>query len=493
VLADQLACQASTDGRRPEVLRLYNQPAGIYSLWVDSYNGTSGTFDVEVQLSAPTPPPTNDTCATAQLLTLPAVGVAGTTVNAADDVTNTCLPAATGFPVTSGDVFYFFTLLGPSKVTATVVPDATNPTHFPSIYLRDSLTNCGSKTAVGSLGCINSANAGQSATLVVPSLAAGTYYLVVDSRANGPFSLSVTADPVAAAATNDTCATAQTLSFTPAPSVPGLSLARVSSSLLGAVSDATAPCGAATSTGADVVYRVAVPTASGASYNASALLVTQNEQLFSPATYWRSTCADPASAPAGGRAELACDSTVGHPHYALALAFGLASGSEAFVWADAMAPVGGKGPFELEVALANTPAANESCAAPLPISPNTSIAGTTLGARDDHSDLATWYDGEACTDALPGPDVVYSYTAPTTGRATVTAIPQRAYDVGLAVLADCSPHACVLTQDPYSGGVPEIATFATVAGHTYFIVVDAYFTGPNWGERGGFVLSVDQQ
>ncbi len=488
-LADQLACTATPDPVRPSVTRLFNQPPGVYSVWVDGYNGSAGTFDLEVRLSGPSAPPVNDTCATATPLVLPVVDLAGTTAAAADDVTNTCLPTATG---SQGDVFYVFTLATASRLTATVVPDADEPTYFPSLYLRDSIANCGNRDAGGSLGCINSANGGQSATLSVPSLAAGTYYLVVDSRAGGAFKLSVSADAVSANATNDTCATAEDLLLTPAAGVPGLAMAKLRGSTLGALNDATGPCNAATGTGADLVYRLATPADAGTAFNARALLVTENEQLYSTAAYWRAACGTPG-APDGGPAALACDSTLGHPHQAIAYAFGLASGAEAWLWADTIAPAGGKGPFQLEVALARSPALNETCATALPISPNASVAGTTLGARDDYSNLTTWYDGLACTDPLPGPDVVYAYTAPSTGRAVVTAVPERGYDVGLAVLGSCAQHACILTQDPFARGVTESASFATVAGHTYFIVVDAYFPTPNIGERGGFVLSVAQQ
>ena len=138
---------------------------------------------------------------------------------------------------------------------------------------------------------------------------------------------------------------------------------------------------------------------------------------------------------------------------------------------------------------------NDTCPGAIPIVANTSYSGTTLSANPDYDD-ANAFSGGNCSngDKLPGVDVVYSFTATTTGPLTVNVSPVRNFDVGVAVMAgNSNAGSCVDTRDIGFESDPEDLTFQATAGTTYYFVVDSYYNlNPVVAAyaRGGFILSV---
>jgi len=480
-LADERGC-AAVFSNSPVNLTLLNQQAGTYFLWVDATSTTSnsGTFTGTLTLAPPTPPPANSTCATAQTIaTFPAV-INGSTRNGTDDYDNTC------GSTTGNDVVYTFTTTTAGQLTARVTPKVTAPTLRPTVYLRDS-ANCASITSTGSLGCVNAPAIGSDGKLIVSNLAAGTYFLIVDgaSATNGDFSLDVSYDPVAAVASNETCASAAALTFSQG-------VATASGTTRGAINDTTnAICFATASVGPDVFYKFTTGAfgTGQTGWATKAIVVSHNANEYSPLVNVRATCASTLSAD-----QLVCNGTTSSPHHALGIAAALAS-TEYFVVVDSASTTTPAGAFSLEVDVAPVPAVNEVCAGAIALTANTSTPGTTLGAVSNYDDSPNaWYTGAAgCTLTGGGADVVYTYTATVTGPATVTVNPQRGFDAAVAVLSSCVQNACIDTED--TGGTSEVdsLTFNATLGTTYTIIVDHFSTSTTSTTRaGGFVISVQQ-
>ncbi len=464
----------------PEEVELLNLDPGDYYLYVEGFGRAgAGPTDVTVQVSPPTVPVANDTCATAADLTLPA-NLSGSTRNAKDDVANpTCAASTTG-----NDVVYKITTTTAQRLTAKVTALPGRHKLNPLVYLRDTLANCSAKNGDGSLGCITGGAEGASATLVVSNLAAGTHYLIVDGAngSKGDFTLDVKAEAVAGAPANDTCAAPAALPLTNGS-------ASASGTTLGAMNDATLVCSPGSGSRPDVVYDVVTPAlpAGATAFNLRASVASSNAAELFPAVSIRSTCGMVSS-------ELDCDSSSLAPHEAIAYGVGLAPATHYAVWVDGAGGAGG--PFALQVDVAASPAANDSCASTAELANNMSVAGSTLGAADDLSStgVGTWYTSTTCNELFPGADVVYRYTATATGTVRVTVTPQRGYDVSVALLSSCAQNACVATEDRHLAGEPEVLTFPATQGTTYFLAVDSYYPGtagyPN--SRGGFVIGVSQ-
>jgi hypothetical protein len=157
--------------------------SGDHYVWIDALGGGPSTYDV----TATTLPPPNDVCPGTTVM---AGLTRGTLIGG-----NNTNPAAT-CGGTGNDVFYTFTTAVDRHLVATVT--AANAATNPVVSLRTTCTDVGTE-----LDCSN-VGAGASETLDIPTLPAGTYFLMVDSQgAASSFSLDLTlAAPVAA---NDTC------------------------------------------------------------------------------------------------------------------------------------------------------------------------------------------------------------------------------------------------------------------------------------------------
>ena len=62
--SDELDCDSAgaSSGSPPAHLLLKNQQPGTYFVFVDGYVDSAGAFSLDVSLSAPTLPPSNDSC-----------------------------------------------------------------------------------------------------------------------------------------------------------------------------------------------------------------------------------------------------------------------------------------------------------------------------------------------------------------------------------------------------------------------------------------------
>ncbi|HEY0883537.1 MAG TPA: hypothetical protein VGD87_18520, partial [Archangium sp.] len=134
----------------------------------------------------------------------------------------------------------------------------------------------------------------------------------------------------------------------------------------------------------------------------------------------------------------------------------------------------GTGDFSLTVQRkpATAPPANDSCTSPATITLGaTGVTGDTTGATNHYA--STSYSAACRGRIFDGRDVVYQFTAPSTGTVTATLSPEAGFDAALLLLQpSCGPAQCVRFSDGGGAGVPEAFSFAVTAGQTYFLVVD---------------------
>lgn len=195
----ETTCQNAVVGPGTEVIDIRTQPAGTYSVLVDGAGNSSGTANLTFTTSAPPPP--GDSCAEVVPIATN-VTTTGQSLSAsyADDSTGTCGGAGI-------DRVYTFTIASNEHVN--IVTHSTTLVH--RLYLR--ATSC---TTGGEVACAASVLSGglQTATIDVPNLAGGTYYIFVDAQNpgdTGTFDITPTVTAPSGAPSNDTCAMADTL------------------------------------------------------------------------------------------------------------------------------------------------------------------------------------------------------------------------------------------------------------------------------------------
>lgn len=185
-----LVCYANNDdgpdcGGFSSELTFLSDGTTTYYIMVEGYNATStGIFDLTVTCEAAATPPVNDTCATAEALTLNAVAVSGDNTDATASINN---PTCDLFG-TIADVWYSFE--APASGNVTVVTAVGSADQANVVVWDDcAFTN--------ELGC-SSDNGGES--LDITGLTSGsTYYVQVwndgtsvpSQRAEGTFTIAV--------------------------------------------------------------------------------------------------------------------------------------------------------------------------------------------------------------------------------------------------------------------------------------------------------------
>lgn len=447
------------------LLSLVNQAPGTYFLWVDSAADTTGPFQLEVALGPATPPPANDSCSAPEALvfTNGVAAVSGSTQQAANDnyggdVSPTCSPSA---KQGGRDVVYQFTLTDPKDVRFQLAPAAGSPL-IPALYVRRG--NCTSQLLGDEVVCL--AQVGGVETLQA-NLSAGTYFVFVDSSGStaGGFELTVTQGPPTPPPANDGCTGAQALSFTN-------EVARVSGTTVGAgnsnsPNDNAPACGTdflPRRGGRDVVYSYTL----SAARDVDVTVTPAAGSGLVPSLYVRAPnqC---ASFSAGF--ELACVAEAAVRPLRLYLPNQAPGTYSLFVDANGY----GTGDFTLEVTRrpATSPPSNDTCAAPTIIPPGaTGVSGDTSGAIDQYSALTY---GAACRRSFfDARDLVYQFTATTTGPVTATVSPEAGFDAALLLLQpSCAAAQCVRYADAAGAGVPEAFSFAVTPGQTWFLVVDS--------------------
>ncbi len=462
--AGELGCVSPLD-TGPARLTLVNQPPGTYVVWVDSARDTAGPFQLEVVTAAPTPPPSNDTCAApADLAFIDGVAtVAGSTLQAsnsnfAGDVSPTCAPSA---KQAGRDVVYRFTLAQPQDVTLRVAPTVGSAL-MPALYVRRS--SCTSQLLSEEVVCLTQPGPVEAQ---LTALAAGTYFVFVDSSGgtSGDFTLTATLAAPTPAPANDWCGGAQVLSFVN-------NVATVTGTTFGATNgnspiDNAPACGTdfhPRRFGRDLVYTY---TLTGAQDLDITVTPAPGSQLV-PTLYARlpNQC---ASFSAGS--ELACVAETAPRPLRVYLPNQVAGTYFLFVDSNSV----GTGDFTLSVTRkpATLPPANDTCANALPVPlGGAGVTGDTAVARNDYSSLTY---GQACRRSFfDGRELVYQYTASQAGTLTASLLPEAGFDAALLLLQGaCDPAQCVRAADSGGAGVPESVTFDVLAGQTVWLVVDS--------------------
>ncbi|MEW5742884.1 MAG: hypothetical protein AB1938_28470, partial [Myxococcota bacterium] len=463
----ELGCEDSTFSDGVETLTLYNQ-SGTLFIFAEAYTSTYAVlYDVSVVLSAPTPPPANESCSAPQALTFSgnAATATGSLVSAANDngATDAAPTCSAEARTTGRDVVYSFTTTAAQDVEVTVTPGGGAFT--PVVYLR-TLANCAVGTTMAELGCSLGSTSG--VTQRFTNLPAGSYALWVDSTAavNASFSLGVQLLPPTLPPANDTCT---------APEVLMLSsnLASTTGQTAAAANDYSAACSTGSATLGDTVYSLVVP---GTVNTPVSFVVAPTLASFVPSLYAGTAC--PVSAP------LACAAgTTATQRRPVGVLLPSQAPGTVFAVVDGQA---GNGYYRLDARVGAPP--NDTCATAVPIGLSTVVVDasaleTTQLSTNDFTAMGGF------TTRYNGKDLVYSFTPATTGSFTVTVTPSPTFDPSITVLSGgCGPSFYLDSEDTGASGTPDSVTFSGAAGQTYWFVVDGYGSGAS--NEGFFRLEV---
>lgn len=236
----EIACRDSA-GMNSEILTALNVPAGTYFVVLQSYYAASGEFGLSLQLDPPVLPPPNDTCATPATL-IPNMTQMVDLAGAAADYNVSC--GSFG----GGDAVYQFTTTQPQRVVITVTG---SPTTDAVLELRQAPCDMGTEVA-----CASTASIGGEA-VSSSNLPAGTYFVVLGSNGlDAAFGVQLTLEPPIVV-TNDTCATAETVTFTNNMATRFVDL-RLATADYNAIDLSNTSC-SFNPTGQEVVYQVSIP------------------------------------------------------------------------------------------------------------------------------------------------------------------------------------------------------------------------------------------
>ncbi|MBI3183781.1 MAG: hypothetical protein HYZ28_16715, partial [Myxococcales bacterium] len=431
-LGDELGCQADFTPT-PQTLKLLNLSAGTYYVWVDSARGTSGAFTLAVKLSAPTLPPSNDSCSAPEALSF-AGGTAtsqGDTTGALNDNASTdASPTCSTTAKQSGkDLVYSFTLASPAAVQVVVTPTGASPTFQPVVYVRRP-NACSSPASADQLAC-QATFTPVAQTINLPTQAAGTYTIWVDSAQGtaGPFSIAVT---VLSPPANDSCSSPLALAFD-----GGTALLSGDTSLAfndNAGSDVSPTCSStAKQSGRDLVYSYTTSGAQDVSVTLTPTSTSLNPVLYvrRPGSCANSSCTE----------ELDCRAALGSGARRISLYNQPAD--TYFVWVDGAQGTAGTFSLSVQLSAPTLPPANDSCggAQALSFAGNVATAsGTTLTATNSNS----------CGDPVPtcsmgarlnGEDLIYTYTLSTNQDVGITLAPAAGSTLFPALYVR-APNAC---------------------------------------------------
>jgi hypothetical protein len=280
---DQLACTSAGQAGFPAQLEVPGLEAGRWFLFVDGRFGTSGAFELQLDFTPPTPPPSNDTCSMATPLNAPSGMtslVSETTVGASHSAVTCAVPTATP------DVAYALTVT--SRQSVSIEARATTGSPLLPVLTLKPVGPCAITAALplGHWCGLSDDQRSDRAVLALPLLEPGTYTLWVsgDRQTQGPFSLRVLTGPPVAPASNDTCPSSG--------SMPGFSLGPASSTTgdtRGATDGAEGACGLPSGAngefGGDVVFTLQVTTQGPVTITVTPDAI--GGELFRPVVYIR--------------------------------------------------------------------------------------------------------------------------------------------------------------------------------------------------------------
>jgi hypothetical protein len=427
--------------------------AGTYYLVVKNLGSGDGAFTLSVSTSTVSVP--GDSCSTAVPLSFfsGSATATGTIVGASNDRSGTLCTTSTG-----ADVVYSFTATAGQVFSATVTPTSPMSSWRPVL----SLNAAGSCSGAAEATCDDATFSGGTASIMSAPLAAGTYFLWVDSvsgAGSGTFSLSASLS--SGSGTGESCSGPIPLSFTGGTTT-------VSGSITGRLNDhATSFCTSTNFSGPDMVYSF---TTTGSQTFSATLL---------PSGFRGSLSLRGPGTSCSGASEFNCfsgsttGSTVTYTSTTL-------SAGTYYLWVDA--PAGASGSFSLTVNLSGgSSGTGDSCTAPTPLtfslgsSGTASASGSTTGLVNDNSTV--------CGGS--GPDRVYSFTV--SGTRSFSASVSGFTNV---ILSLNGPGVCTsATELTCDGGNSTTSAFlgpTTLSSGTYFLWVDGLS-----GANGSFSLSAN--
>ena len=391
--AAQVGCVAATTG--VTALDIPRVEAGTLFIFVDGPSGpaNAGSYRLRITPFDPVPPPTNDACAMASAIPMPAMALGvvsqqGDTSSATND--------ALGCNASGPDLVYQFNLPVARQVLARVTPLAGSSLR-PAVYLRPN-NKCASEATADQVACQISASPGSAVTAVVPNLAAGVWYLWVDGvqGSGGPFDLKLEfAEPPPVPA-NDVC-------LAPAPLDLATGVVNAQGTTLGAAADKLSSCTLpANEPSPDVVYEVTLPIRQSLSID---LKAATGSALKPVATLRANGCTS-----INPNDELACawgDTQL--TERAVYTVPALDAGTY-YLWVSG--DDGSQGPFSLKLSAGPTLAqpANDACASTgLPaLVPNVFLEGDTRAAANDSAAVGCGLPFGA--DGAQGNDVVFRFS-----------------------------------------------------------------------------------
>ncbi|MBL8951703.1 MAG: hypothetical protein JNK82_13055 [Myxococcaceae bacterium] len=439
-------CLASGDGFGPNAVDVASftnpsmAPQEVYVV-VDSFTtmGTPYTLRADVG-----PPPSGDTCASAQPL-VPGTTVMATLAGLAND------PRPTGpncSNVPGPDAAWSLTVGAGERLTVVVTP---NPSLNPLVTLIAApASNCGLNTAC--LAGATLAPTGQPETLVWTnnSMSAVSVFVIVDAaQATAMLDYTILAT-LAPPPGGDVCSSATVLAL------PG---SRMGDSTASYVDDYTFGQNCAFSTSPDRVYSVTVPTNTRATitltpdFSTTARLSIVDTATCTPNAM---TCFS-SSGPTGVGlvSNLVYDNVSAAP-------------KQLFAIVDAAS-----GNYSIS-STAGVPAPGDLCqTAPAPIAATTSFSDTLSGFVDHYTSAVS---PNACR-FVAGPDRVYAFTLPTNRRLTVTVIANGTWDPALSLVeapaTNCDRPATCITGSNASG-TAETLRYSNVGAATQqlYLIVD---------------------
>ena len=407
--------------------------AGTYFIVVDGDDSDTGDFTLDVTLSAPTPAPMNDTCATPATL-LPNV-TTNVDANAANgDYTFTCATAA------GGDVVYQFTTTAAQKVTLT----ATGTGGADAVL---SLRGAPCDDSTNEVSCMDDYGNGPE-TITANNLPAGTWYVVLAAygASAGNFGLQLTLEPPVLPPVNDTCAMPTTL-------VPNTTQVV---DLSAATADYQFDC--ASPSGGDVVFtftttqpqRVVV-TATGVGFEDGVLSLR--------------------GMPCDTSADLRCANNGGIGAPETLVSNNLPAGTYfVILGSDGFSALFG---VQLTLEPPRPPPTNESCTSAETVTLTNGMATRLVDLTDATADVPS----DLCTTNADGQDVVYEVTVPPMETLTVVVTPT-GLDLDPLVFARspvCAMNSEVCVDDGVEGEAETLLVpNPTASPKTVFVVVKAY-------------------
>lgn len=411
-------------------------PGTDYYILVTGFGGATSAFTFTINCVTP---PANNLCANALPITCTSGTVYGTNVNA----TNSGNPSTCTTAPGSASVWYTFA--GTGELVTLSTCDTSNFDTKLNVYSG----SCGTFTCItgndDNLGCTGRTTRSE----VRFASAVGTdYYVLVSGSgtASGNFGITITCSPAAAA--NDSCINALPILCT-SGTVSG------SNVIATGAGSPTSSCNS-TTPGAYGVWYTFTGTGDGISLSTCSASTTFDTRL----NVYSGSCTSLVCV-TGNDNDATCSSNTN----ASTVNFNSVLGTQYYVLVSGNST--GSGNFDLSI-VCTPPPANDSCVNAIPLSCNSSVTGTNIGATGAGQPTTS------CTTTPGSFGVWYSYVG--TGQYTVFSTCNAAtFNTKLNVYTGtCGTFTCVTGNDDFTSacsGNSSRLGFQSALGTTYYILV----------------------